>query len=85
MNITASTTTKPEARGDLVVNEAAVGHEACIATNELVADDTVIVDGLPSGNSRRVLEVRIIDGVAYIHTCSGWFRYRKVYIHVRTA
>lgn len=74
----------PDVVGDLVVNENAVGYELCIPTNQLVAGDTVIVSGLSSGNTRTVIEVRIIDGAAYINTCSGWYRYRKVYIHVTT-
>jgi hypothetical protein len=85
MTTTATHTTDiPQMRGEVFVCEAAVGVEECIATNELAVGDTMIVSGLPTGNTRRVLEVRIIEGAAYIRTVSGWFRFRHVYIHVAT-
>lgn len=81
--MTATTATAPTGIiGTLVVNEAAVGVRECIPTNQLVVGDTVIATGFRKGGMRKLLELRIVDGTAYLRVAEGWYGYRKVYIHV---
>jgi hypothetical protein len=69
--------------GELELNEGAVGVRPCIPTVELRADDTLFASGFAGGGGRRrVAEVRIVDGAAYIRVKEGWHVWRRVYCHV---
>jgi hypothetical protein len=61
---------------------AAVGHQPCIPTRELREGDVLYASGFPVGRCRRVLEVRIEQGAAFIRAADGWFRWNRVYCHV---
>jgi hypothetical protein len=82
--MTTATVEKPATViGELELNENAVGVRPCIATRELAAGDTLFASGFVGGGAwRRVAEVRIVDGAAYIRVKEGWYVWRRVYCHV---
>lgn len=72
------------ALGDLRVNEVLVGSrdvELC-QFKHLVVGDTLCALGFRTGGRRKVRAARIVDGVGYVLVKEGWYRWRKVYVHV---
>lgn len=83
MNATAYFATNL-AIGDLRVNETLVGSRdvECCQFTHLVVGDTLCAIGFRSGGRRKVLAARVVRGVGYVLVKEGWYRWRKVYVHV---
>lgn len=55
---------------------------ACIDAVHLEVGDTMYASGFRTGYCRKVLEVRIVDGVAFVRVREGWYRWTRIYVHV---